>query len=137
MDERIILFAEEVCRRLGISSPRITVGRDWRTPTMLAQCSSDGFEVQVRNDSVTLDTLFALTHELRHVWQIRTDKEFYFGNYQPSNQTDSEEYNFQIAEIDANAFAANIMREAFGVEPQFNGLTKAAKKKIWERMKEL
>ena len=34
-----------------------------------------------------------------------------------------EEYNLQIAEVDANAFASIIMVEYFKLQPQWNGLS--------------
>lgn len=48
-----------------------------------------------------------------------------------------EEYNNQPAEIDANAFAAAIMSDAFGIAPQFNTLSDSTKARIFQRANEV
>ena len=70
------------------------------------------------------DYLFAIAHELRHIFQYQDDEKFYLSNYKTSDNCSSiEEYNLQIAEVDANAFASIVMVEYFHMQPQWNGLS--------------
>ena len=85
--------------------------------------------------AVNPDLFFAIAHELRHVWQIKNAESFSLSTYQPIDLLHSvEEYNLQTAEIDANAFAAVIMVDYFGVKPLFNNLSETVKEQIFERM---
>lgn len=52
---------------------------------------------------------YSIAHELRHKWQNEHDKEEWFENYKSRNKLDLEQYNEQIAEMDANAFALAAM----------------------------
>lgn len=134
MDKRIKGFAELVCDVLDIDMPKICVSDVGLTGTMLSACLSDGSEIHLRTDKVSPDLLFAIAHELRHVWQIRTGKARYFNDYVPRTLLKIEDYNLQYAEIDANAFGAVIMCAMFGIEPQFNGLDASAKREIKKQM---
>ena len=106
---------------------------------MMAQCSSDGSAIYLKKcDNPNPDQFFAIAHELRHVWQIKSDKDFYLSNYKTINQCNYlEDYNLQIAEIDANAFSGVIMIEFFGIKPLFKGLSDSVKAKIHKRMEYL
>lgn len=45
-------------------------------------------------------------------------------DYKPSDECSSvDEYNLQMAEVDANAFASIVMADFFSVKPQWNGLS--------------
>lgn len=62
------------------------------------------------------DTWFATSHEMRHLWQMRS------GNVSVSRHVQSscislDAYNRQPHEIDANAWAVLIMESTFGVTP--------------------
>ena len=91
----------------------------------MAQCEPETNIIYLNKvDKPNPDYIFSIAHELRHVYQYQTDKEFYLSRYKPSNKCSSiEEYNLQIAEVDANAFAAIIMTDFFSVKPQWNGLS--------------
>lgn len=52
---------------------------------------------------------YAIAHELRHKWQNEHNKEEWFNTYKSRNKLDLEQYNEQIAEMDANAFALAAM----------------------------
>jgi len=70
-----------------------------------------------------LHQFFSIAHELRHIWQIQNDEELYFSTYKPIDLFSSvEEYNLQIAELDANAFAGLIMIDFFHLKPLFEGV---------------
>lgn len=135
---KINAFAHRVCAALGIEAPEIQFSA--AAPdgsTVLAWLCEDDNTVHVREgvDNVH-DICFALAHELRHVWQRQNTA--FFDGYKPSNRCESlTEYNLQLAEIDANAYAALVMVSAFGVKPLFNGLTDNVKEKIYAKMNEL
>lgn len=64
------------------------------------------------------DLYFCIAHEMRHVYQLMY-KEFYkgaFESYKPRNEVSLHDYNMQLIELDANAFAYMVMRDDFGVE---------------------
>lgn len=132
-------FIKKVCDILDIYSPGISFDTShFATSTMLAQCSPDGSTIHIRKiEKPNLDYFFAIAHELRHVWQIRTDAERWLSNYLPADVLTVEEYNNQPAEIDANAFATVIMSDAFGMTPKFIGLSESTKTRIKERAKEI
>lgn len=86
-------------------------------------------------DKINPDLLFSIAHEIRHIWQIKTGKEIYFDNYQTIDTIkDTEKYNLQIAELDANAFAKIVMCDFFHITPLFNGLSDNVKNEIDKRV---
>lgn len=131
-------FINEVCDILNITVPKISFDvSKLPTKTMLAltEINSCGTVIYIRKSSPNLDLLFSVAHELRHIWQVYTDEELYFAEYKPRNLCSSvEEYNLQLAEIDAHAFAVIIMEEFFHAEPLLNGLSDNVKNKIYERV---
>lgn len=68
-------------------------------------------------DSV-YDLYFCIAHEMRHAYQVKY-KEFYkdaFESYKPRNEVSVHDYNKQLLELDANAFAYMVIRDDFGIE---------------------
>lgn len=133
-------FINDVCDILGIDTPKVSFDTsNFPTKTMLAQCSPDGDAIYLKTyEKPNPDQLFAIAHELRHVWQLQNNKERYFADYKPVDLCASvEEYNLQIAEIDANAFAGLVMVDFFGIKPLFEGMPDSVKLKIFERIEYL
>lgn len=130
-------FLDYICRMLHIEVPAVSFDES-KFPTKTMKAYYDPLEKTMflrKFDNLNLDILFAVSHELRHIWQVKTNEKFYFSNYKPIKETDSlEDYNLQIAEVDAHAFAALLMMENFGVKPLFNGLSDTVKRKIDERI---
>ena len=119
-------FITDVCELLEIEVPKISYDTThFATKTTMAQCEPETNTIYLNKvDKPNQDYVFSIAHELRHIYQYQTDKEFYLSRYKPSNKCSSiEEYNLQIAEVDANAFAAIIMTDFFSVKPQWNGLS--------------
>lgn len=119
-------FITDVCELLEIKVPKISYDTThFATKTTMAQCEPETNTIYLNKvDKPNQDYVFSIAHELRHIYQYQTDKEFYLSRYKPSNKCSSiEEYNLQIAEVDANAFAAIIMTDFFSVKPQWNGLS--------------
>lgn len=130
-------FVSDVCSILGIASPEIAYDSSlFPTETTLTLCSPSENKIYLKCfDKPSADILFSIAHELRHLYQFQTDEKLYFGAYKPSNMCDSiEQYNLQLAEIDANAFAGCVMVDFFHLKPLFEGLPDSAKEKIYDRM---
>ena len=130
-------FIADVCDILNIPIPLISYDiSNFPTETMMAQCSPDGSTIFLkRYDKPNPDHFFAIAHELRHIWQMQNDKKLYLSAYKPIDLCKSaEEYNLQIAEIDANAFAGLVMISFFHLKPLFEGMPDCVKIKIYERM---
>ena len=131
-----IKFAREVCNILDISVPAIKfVPSDrMRTSTQIAALTPDA--VLVRNDvTVSPELFFAISHELRHSYQIANGADL--KEYQTSDKISNGQYNFQPLEVDANAFAALIMYDFFGVVPRFQKLPESVRDAISSRMEQI
>lgn len=130
-------FINDVCKILNINTPIVLFDTsNFSSDTMMAQCSPDGSAIYLKKfDKPNPDQFFAIAHELRHVWQIKNDEQIYFADYKPADLCESvENYNLQIAEVDANAFAGLVMIDFFGLKPLFEGVTEYVRKKIFDRM---
>lgn len=129
-------FIVDICEILDIEVPKIEYKNAFDTPTMMACCDSNGTTIYIKPiDNPNLDYFFAIAHELRHIWQIQIDKEFYFSTYMPANLFLSiDDYNLQDAEIDANAFAGMVMVDFFQVKPLYQGLSDKVKTEINKRI---
>lgn len=139
----IDMFIKEVSEILQIPAPEISFDTSmFPTETTLAQCEidvndPDGCIIHLRKcDKPNPDQLFAIAHELRHIWQFRQG--LYLPEYKERNECESvEEYNLQLAEIDANAFGAIIMNDFFGMKPLFQGLSETVKEEIAKQIKHI
>ena len=129
-------FITEVCSILNINKPSVSYDTShFATDTMMAQCDLSGDTIYLKKkDKPNPDYLFAIAHELRHVWQLTSDKDLYFSNYKPVDMLGNEKYNNQLAEIDANAFAGLVMINFFHLKPLWHGLSDNNIKLIKERM---
>ena len=119
-------FITDICELLDITVPSISYDiSHFPTKTTMAQCELTNNIIYLNKlDKLNPDYLFAIAHELRHIFQYQNDEQFYLSNYKTSDNCSSvEEYNLQIAEVDANAFASIIMVEYFKLQPQWNGLS--------------
>ena len=119
-------FITDICELLDITVPSISYDiSHFSTKTTMAQCELTNNVIYLNKlDKPNPDYLFAIAHELRHIFQYQYDEQFYLSNYKTSDNCSSiEEYNLQIAEVDANAFASIVMVEYFRMQPQWNGLS--------------
>lgn len=137
MQKTLDKFIKEICKELNIPIPTISFDTSgFTSDTMIAQYSSAKNVIYIKKfEEINFDILFAVTHELRHIWQIRTSESFYMNNYTTSISV--EDYNRQIAEIDANAYAGLVMINLFGVKPLFHGLPSDIVEMIYNRMEEI
>lgn len=133
----LIEFCSDVCSILGIEVPALSFDvSHFESDTMMAQCDFDDGTIFLKPfDKPTPDICFAICHELRHLWQYKEDYEYFLGSYLPLSLCVSlEEYNLQVAEVDANAFAGLMMEDFFEITPLFSGLSDAVKARIYDRM---
>lgn len=96
-----------------------------KTMMSMAEINEKGSKIYLmKKSNPDPDYLFAIAHEMRHIWQAKTNMDLYLSNYKTANQFSSvNEYNLQLAEVDANAFAAIVMINMFGVKPTWNNLS--------------
>ena len=130
----------DICDILDIDIPAVSYDTShFTTETMMAQADVNNNIIYIRDrDNIDNDYIFALAHELRHIYQSITDKDYYFKNYKTSEACESvEEYNLQIAEIDAHAFAGLYMMIEFETKPLFKSLSDKVRNKIYKRIERL
>ena len=119
-------YITDICKLLNINKPSISYDNsNFTTDTMMAQCDVINNVIYLNNlDKLNPDYFLSIAHELRHIYQYQKYKDFYMSDYKTSDQCSSiEEYNLQIAEIDANAFASIVMTDCFHVQPQWKGMS--------------
>ena len=133
----LIEMANECAKDLKIDCPKIVFGMEKKTEGNLAMLVLDSKknpkEIRISdNYEIIYDALFAICHEMRHVYQSKYMKGI-FKDYAEIGEVDNEEYNLQEAEVDANAYAALTMKKYFGVVPEFKGFSEKVKAAIWDR----
>ena len=131
-------LVKEICNILNIAQPKIVCDSSKLIgDTMMAMCSPSGDIIYIRDGAVLTPTLvLAVSHELRHVWQIQTNPEFWLADYEPSSDIDAESYNLQPAEIDAHAFSVLILG-SFGLRPDFPSFSETLNNAIFLRADEI
>lgn len=116
-------YIRDICELLNIKIPSISFDTShFSSSTMMAQCTHDTIYIR-EIDKPNPDYLFAIAHELRHMWQIQNDEAYFLSDYKTVDEIGLEKYNNQIAEVDAHAFASIVMVDFFHLQPQFYGLS--------------
>jgi len=131
-------FITDVCELLEIGVPKISYDTThFTTKTTMALCEPETNTIYLNKvDKPNPDYVFSITHELRHIYQYQTDEHFYLSEYKSSDKCSSiEEYNLQIAEVDANAFASIVMTDFFSLKPRWHGLSNKVVDTIEKRIK--
>lgn len=87
------------------------------TPTTMAELTRGGKYLAINDDFpfAEHDIWFAISHEMRHKWQVDTG--FNFNGYFRSNTGNVVDYNLQPTEIDAHAWAVIVMANVFHLRP--------------------
>lgn len=132
-------YITKICKILKIQKPIILYDTSaFISDSIYAQCICEPDKQTIclkRMETPNPDYLFAIAHELRHIYQYVYDKQFFLSDYKERNKCSSvEEYNLQIAEVDANAFVAIIMLKNFGLRPQWEGYTDKVIQEINKRI---
>lgn len=128
---------------LDIDTPEIKFERcdEWPTDTTKAMAVvGDGQPVVYVDPSISLnpETVLYIGHELRHVYQyyvLGLKQEFIA--YMTSDRCNTEEYNLQPLEIDANAFGSICMVEFAHSRPLWNGLSEKVKQRIYAQEEQI
>ena len=129
-------YVKKICKMLDVQPPKVRYVQELDTPTKMAAYSPEKKTLYVKDSLENYDLLFAIAHELRHLWQSENRKDM-FDESQSSVGLSIEEYNLQEAEVDANAFGMIVMSELFHVTPLFDGQTEEVKQAIQNRAKEI
>lgn len=114
----------------------ITAQKKFNQKQPLLKLPAGGEDIYLRDigEQDERDVLFAIAHEIRHIWQIRKHENEFFENYKPTRSCRNvNEYNLQEAELDANAYATAVMVAHFNCHPMFKGLDKMVKDEIYRR----
>lgn len=125
-------YIKHLSKILNINQPKPKIVDNLDTETKMAAVDPQKGVVYIKKGLMSYDKLFAIAHELRHLWQYQNEPNM-FAEYANSESLSVEDYNLQIAELDANAFGKIVMLEMFGVKPLFDGLSENVKEKIDER----
>lgn len=131
MEELIKDIADE----LNIDVPVVEWVEELDTPTKMAAADPEKNTVYLKKGLHEYDIIFALSHEMRHLWQYRYDRGM-FDSYRNSSGSSNEDYNLQPAEIDANAYAYIVCCD-LGFEPQLKELSQDVREKIAKRVIEM
>ena len=140
-DLLIIKVANGCAAELGITCPKIQFGTKKKSAGNIAGLVLDSkknpkyIAISDEYDNI-LDALFAVCHELRHVYQSIHYPDM-FESYQELGTLSQTEYNLQTAEIDANAYASLFIELHFGMSPLFNGYSAKVKAEIENRKSEI
>ena len=101
-------YINKICSVLKIKPPHISFDNSkFKSNTMLAMCETENNTIYLKEtDILTPDHIFAIAHELRHLWQFQNNKELFLSNYESIDKIGLEKYNSQLDKVDAHAFAA-------------------------------
>lgn len=121
LDSRIMSYIDYICDDLDIALPNeiITDDVEFNKGTQLATLTfQNGKATLYLRDSYEcgdVDLAIVIAHELRHLYQIRNGL-FDFKNYKTRAELSNKDYNLQLEEIDANAFAYIILLDEFDLK---------------------
>lgn len=131
MDFESMNYVVKVTRELGVGIPRIILDTSGEHKDSEYCPQTD----ELIYTKLGADGYFQLAHELRHKWQWVNHQEEYFANYQELDTIDLNAYGKQIAEVDANAFAAIMAMKYLDSILSFPKRLRKEKRKIYDRAK--
>ncbi len=118
---------------LKVPAPRLAFvpASQFTTPSTRAALSDEGKLISVNRDmkASKLDVWFAISHEMRHLWQMKHGK--LRPSYAPSSTLPLADYNDQDEEIDAHAWSVIVMANLFGIRPTLEANLGAD---LWKRI---
>lgn len=126
-------FVNELCRDLHIKDmPKVV--RVKNIGTQIARLKMPARIIEIRDTNIP-NTLFALAHEVRHLWQIDNNKIDVQAYVESSNSLG--DYSKQDVEIDANAYAVYIAWQMFGAAPKFDTYSDDVRNAIMDKAKDM
>lgn len=136
----ILKFVCEICKMLDIPAIDISFqGTGFVSETAISEYSPEDNKIYINenHDGPYIDKLMAILSGLRHIWQLKTDEDFYFASYVPREKVGLEEYNLQFSEVDAIAFAFVAIEKCLNLKPLYNGMSAKMKKAVCKRAREI
>lgn len=135
MKEVVFALSED----LGVAPPQLIRSGTQNLGTKIAALELPDGRLLVRPDLPVLETLLALAHEMRHLWQVCNG--MFSDSIAPEHYTDSsvdfEAYALQPCEVDANAYAQLVCENLLGLRPLWQGYSDNVKSAIAQRRKEI
>lgn len=113
------------CELLGIDCPDhvLVPPAELPTATTVAAVGNSNRTIALNSELYPSmnerDVWLYLSHECRHLWQLRNVCSMLQG-YRASSDLPLSDYASQIPEMDANAWATAVCRSVLGMEPIFN-----------------
>lgn len=133
---------KRICDILKINEPAIVYTDEkkyFSSSTTMAAMECGANEIYINKNylpGTDFDLLFCIAHECRHLWQVNNSKVDY-KKYRSSNFLSKTEYNNQIEELDAHAFACAYLKKYHKIIPLFNGLEDSVKNLIYAMADEI
>lgn len=129
-------LSEMVACVLEVPVPRIEEVDELNTKTQAGAMDIDNNVLYLRKSASQPDKMFAIAHELRHVWQDAHDA-CGLSEHIAAGTVDTITYNRQPSEIDANAFGVIVMSDVARLKPMFDGFDEETKRMIFARADEI
>lgn len=114
---------------LGIEVPKLEIVDDL-PGTQMAAADVETNTIYLRCGLGKYDAIFALAHEMRHIWQVPEVDE-------SRCELSVEDYNMLEEELDANAFAVAYMMVKHGMKPLFNGVGDDIRSEIYKKAEKM
>ena len=133
-------MATQIASDLDIDIPKISFADATVLGTKMAAIEMPGRGNLLIKKNLSLpETVLALAHELRHLWQIKQgvfNDSITYDRYIDSKDN-LEEYALQPCEVDANAYAQIVCVDLLGIKPIWKGYSVQVKAAIEKRVGEL
>ena len=128
-------FIADVCFVLGIDVPKVTHDLlDICIDTRKEQFTGEKFFVPA-TDEPDSEFLFYIAHNLRIRWQFLTNPDYF--DFQYVEEIGIDNYDNQLAEVDAAAFASLYMIGYFQLMDDFTSVSCQTRELILKRMEEI
>lgn len=127
------------CSLLSVPLPSVRIAEPSEFATVTTKCAvsstSDELLINKQFAESNADTIFlwlSLSHECRHIWQAKNSADM-LKSYKTSADVQLQDYNEQVAEVDAWAWAVIVLTDKFHVRPT---LEKNFGAKLWAQIQE-
>lgn len=128
-------FIADVCFVLGIDVPKVTHNfLGICTDTRKEQFTGEKFFIPA-TDEPDSEFLFYVAHNLRVRWQFLTNPDYF--DFQSVEEIGIDNYDNQLAEVDAVAFASLYMIGYFQLMDDFTSVSCQTRELILKRMEEI
>ncbi len=143
LDNNIMGYIDYICDVLDIALPNeiitddVKFNKGTQLATLAFQDSKSTLYLRNSYECGDVDLAIVIAHELRHLYQIRNGL-FDFENYKTRAELSNRDYNLQLEELDANAFAYIILLDEFDLKiDYYKLLDKDVANMIYKRADEI